>query len=217
VEQRGRQARGWHEHFAGEPRVNCEGIPRLPAWAIRWILEDPRKVPYLVFWRNDSGGIADVVRVEINPNCPWPELQGLEVATSRPDGGCFLHGARRPLPRGGGRDFLLVCTDCHRPRRYLYAWTNWKGHVRPVRWPCRRCAGLRYASEGEALTHRSRSLWGRLLGDWREERPGPWNPYVMTLSNAAAELGRSLKIVGGLSETQGHPKRKLENPERKKQ
>jgi len=189
VEQRERQARGWHEHFTGERRVNCEGIPRLPAWAIRWIIEDPRKVPYAIFWRNSSGGIADMVRVEINPDCPWLELQGLEVAMTRPDDGCFLHGVRRPLPRGGGSDFLLVCPECFKPRRYLYAWGNRMGRVIPVRWPCRSCAGLRYASEG------TYDPWRAIHG--RHPRQDTWDPYVMTLRNAAEEIGGALKIVVG--------------------
>jgi hypothetical protein len=146
----------------------------------------------MIFWRNSSGGIADMVRVEINPDCPWPELQGLEVIVSRPDGGDFLYGVRRLLPRGGGSDFLLACTECHRPRRYLYAWSNWMGRVMRVRWPCRRCAALRYASEGVY------DPWRAAHGSY--QRPDTWNPYVMTLRNAAEEMGGALQIVGAAKE-----------------
>ena len=32
-------------------RVNCEQVPFLPAWAVAWVLDDPRKIPYLFVWK----------------------------------------------------------------------------------------------------------------------------------------------------------------------
>ena len=40
VEQE-KRARGWHQRYLGA-RVNCESVPRLPAGAVAWVLDDPR-------------------------------------------------------------------------------------------------------------------------------------------------------------------------------
>jgi len=172
--------------FAGNLRVNCEKVPRLPAWAVRRVLDDPAQTPHVLIWRESEEEIAEAVRIEVNPECPWPELRGLEVIVSRledgrPAGGDFLHGVFRPLPRGGAREFLLVCQECQKPRRHLYAWNVWGWRLQSSpRWPCRRCAGLRYASEGGALLIRSRHWLVKALdgalGMNREPRPGPWDP-----------------------------------------
>src|SRR5262245_13699252 len=56
-------------------------IPRLPTFPARWVLEDPRRRPYLVFWVSDSGhlryplhmeqiGRAAAVRVTNRPDAP---------------------------------------------------------------------------------------------------------------------------------------------------
>ncbi len=174
--------------FSGGLRVNCERVPRLPAWVVRRVLDDPRQTPHVLVWRESDEEIAETVRIEVNPECPWPELQGLEVIVSRledgePAGGDFLRGVFRPLPRGGAREFLLVCSECQKPRRYLYAWSVWGWRLHSSsRWPCRGCAGLRYASEGGALLIRSRhwlaKALDRALGMNREPRPWPWDPEL---------------------------------------
>jgi hypothetical protein len=69
---------------------------------------------------------------------------------------CSLRAVRPAMPRGG-RDFLLVCPGCERPHRYLYAWARRGERLARARWPCRRCAQLRYISEGDG--------------------PNPWGPY----------------------------------------
>src|SRR5260370_7867489 len=38
-------------HFHGF-RANCEQVPMLPAWAVRWIWDDPRHIPYLLAWKS---------------------------------------------------------------------------------------------------------------------------------------------------------------------
>jgi len=50
-------------------------------------------------------------------------------------------------------------------------------------WGCRRCNGLRYASEGGALVLRGgliSRLLGRPLADVRAPRPEEWLPYIFT-------------------------------------
>ena len=45
-------------------RVNCEQVPFLPAWAVAWVLDDPRKIPYLFVWkRPEDSSVREVVRV----------------------------------------------------------------------------------------------------------------------------------------------------------
>jgi hypothetical protein len=177
------QSRGWNGRFMGGLRVNCERAPRLPARCIRWVLDDPRQSPYLLTWR-ESDDVARTARAEKNPNPPWPELRGLEVILTevvggRRAGGDFLRGAWRSLPRGGARDFLLICPECQRPRRHLYGWQVFDSFVSSSRWRCRQCAGLRYASEGGALWYRSRfRLFGFRLPDERWPRPEPWDPEL---------------------------------------
>jgi hypothetical protein len=178
-----RQRRGWNGHFTGGLRVNCEAAPRLPAWCIRRVLDDPRQPPYVFAWR-EGEEVVRAVKIEVNPDCPWPELQGLEVVLSeveegRAEGGDFLSGVLRSLPRGGTRDFLLICPDCRKPRRHLYGWRVFDSHVSASGWRCRRCAGLRYASEGGALWYRSRfRLFGFSLPDEQWPRPEPWDPEM---------------------------------------
>ena len=62
VEQ-GKRARGWHQRYLGA-RVNCEGVPRLPAGAVAWVLDDPRQVQYLMVWKDQgSEKLIEAVRV----------------------------------------------------------------------------------------------------------------------------------------------------------
>jgi hypothetical protein len=53
VEQR-KQGRGWHQHFLGSwARLNCEYMPVIPAWLVRSNFNDPRRVPYLLVWKDE--------------------------------------------------------------------------------------------------------------------------------------------------------------------
>ena len=62
--------------FAG-PRANVEQVPRLPTFPARWVLEDPRRRPYLVFWTSNDGenrwGLKMAPTDERNL---WPEPWG---------------------------------------------------------------------------------------------------------------------------------------------
>ena len=167
MEQR-RQARGWHQYFTGF-RVNCESIPRLPAWAVRCAVDDPRGIPYLLIWRwMDSGEVKEALCVS---QCP-ASVGGLEL--KRRDGTSqILRTIRRSLPRNGGDALLLVCPSCGVPRRYLYGWRVFSQQVWRSMWQCRTCAGLRYRSEG-AIT----SSFGRLLGGY--PRTPPWDPSAFS-------------------------------------
>lgn len=180
-----RQKRGWHEHFVGELRVNSEIVPRLPAWAVRWVLDDPRGSPYLLLWRTEDrpisgiGEFAEAVRVSALPGRPPPICSGEEwVSVTQHWRMGFVHALRllrRPLPRHGGKALFLLCPRCGKPRRYLYAWGVAGPRLTPRPWHCRSCAGLRFASEGEG-----RNPWGPYPRD-------PWDPYVFSSVKRAAE------------------------------
>ncbi len=192
-------------------RVNCEYVPLLPAVTVRRVLEDPRKIPYLLVWKSERDGqIKDAVRLAPceDPGpfygtyrevfrirqrcfaCNWVKL-------NRPDANNeIIRAVWQFLPRNSARDLRLVCPGCQVPRRHLYGWESggrYSTSVYPSLWQCRKCAGLRYASEGEALVLRSRGARFRALemqfGTVRSERPEPWYPDVFSSLDDAAAAG----------------------------
>jgi hypothetical protein len=62
-------------------RVNCEQVPFLPAWAVAWVLDDPRKIPYLLVWkRPEDSSVREVVRISTYGQFPpdwadWAEIK----------------------------------------------------------------------------------------------------------------------------------------------
>ena len=136
-------------------RVNCEGVPRLPAGAVAWVLDDPRQVPYLMVWKDQrSEKVIEVVRV-----CAYSRSDSLDwtgwLEVKRTDGThVLIRTIERPLPRNGGKVRFVVCPLCQKPRRTLYGWRVNRTRANSVfltSWECWECAGLRYASEGGAL------------------------------------------------------------------
>ena len=124
MEQR-KQTRGWHQHFLGfRARINCESIPIIPACLARRCLDDPRKIPYLLVWKDERyGKIEEAVRVArcVDPHDSRGTDNHLEV--KRSDGSfSVLRIAWRMLPRNGGRALLLVRSHCDTPRRHVYGW-----------------------------------------------------------------------------------------------
>ena len=66
-------------------RVNCERVPMLPALAVREVLDDPRKIPYLLVWKNDDGEIKEAARViSLGPIPYLPTADSVEI--KRTDG-----------------------------------------------------------------------------------------------------------------------------------
>jgi len=200
VEQRKTQIRRSGGRFFGR-RVNCEQVPLLPAGAVARMLGDPRKIPYLLVWKSPSDGtVQEVVRVaaEVAPD-PLPRETGW-IEVKRADGWCsFIRTVVSSLPRNRGKARLLVCPYCQTPRRALYGWTpggRFTNSVQRSHWRCHVCAGLRYASEGEALVLRSRWAFTRLIeqqfGRCRSPRPDPWLPYIFSSPRDAALEGLCL-------------------------
>lgn len=160
----------------------------LPAWAVRCVLNDPRKIPYLLVWRSSQDGlIKEAVRIiRLGPPPYLPEADSIEV--KRTDGSvCHLRVLKRSLPRNAGYDVLLACPRCCSLRRALYGWEaggRFTNSAQTSSWKCRGCAGLRYSSEGGALIHQSRWAFARLIeqqfGPCQSPRPESWLPHVFT-------------------------------------
>jgi hypothetical protein len=82
VEQRN-QARGWHQYFEGF-RVNCESIPRLPAAAVRFAIDDPRQIPYLFVWTwMGASEIKEAVSVVWERQDDWIEVKRSDRSAQR--------------------------------------------------------------------------------------------------------------------------------------
>ena len=188
-------------------RVNCEQVPALPVWAVRWVMDDPRKVPYLLVWKSPwDGEVKEAVRVShcsdpgpfygsnreffYSPRrgvlrCNWVEIK-------RANRTCvFVRTMEQSLPRRGGRALLLVCPECGNPCRALYGWEpggEFTCSAQRSQWQCRTCAGLRYASEGGALAPSGRGWIARAFRPVHLPRPEPWYPYVFSSLDQAAEV-----------------------------
>ena len=198
VEQAKRQIGRNAGRFFGR-RVNCEQVPMLPAYVVREVLDDPRKISYLLVWRSPhDGGIREAARVA--PHYERAGLGGLDwtgaFEIKRHDGSRnFIRTLLRPLPRNGGRVRLLICPYCSIPRRGLYGWEpggQYTHSAVPSDWACRKCSMLRYSSEGGALVMRGgpiSRLLGRPIPDMLSPRPKPWLPYVFASPLDAADAG----------------------------
>jgi len=177
-------------------RVNCEYVPALPAWVVRRVLDDPRKIPYLLVWKSDRDGeIKEAVRViRLAPPPYLPTADSIEI--KRTDGSVsHIRAIKWSLPRNGGYTILLACPLCCALRRALYAWEangQYTSSVQRCGWQCRKCARLRYSSEGGALVLRGGQI-SRLLRmevpDMPSPRPESWYPYVFASPDDAMAAG----------------------------
>jgi hypothetical protein len=175
--------------FTG-PRDNVENVPRLPTLPARWVLEDPRRRPYLVFWVSDDEKIAWALKM-----APTQDADVLLVTlesgqTQR------LMLLRRPLPLGTGDALFYRCPSCERPRRYLYRQrSSLTGLVDCFGLQCQRCARLRFKSQG----HYRGVVFRWLISHSGEKFPRwPWDPRAVShprlvalagLLNSARRLG----------------------------
>jgi hypothetical protein len=182
-----KQGRGWNGHFLGFwARLNCENMPVIPAWLVRSNLNDPRKIPYLLVWKDErhDGEIKEAVRLARYVEPSNSRVTDDYVELKRTEGGAtVLRIVWRVLPRNGGRALLLVCSYCNTPRRHVYGWewdssSGWSNRVRQISWRCRSCARLRYSSEGGYLCS---GIMFRAFGNL--PRPELWLPYVFTSIN----------------------------------
>jgi hypothetical protein len=198
VEQH-RQSRGWHQHFIGSwARLNCENMPVIPAWLVRSNLDDPRRIPYLLVWKDErhDGRIKEAVRLARYVEPSNSRTADNFVELKRTDGSAtVLRIAWRMLPRNGGRALFLLCPYCGRPRRHVYGWewdssSGWSNRVRSIGWRCRSCARLRYSCEGGYLRGRGRGALAAMFRAFGNlPRPESWLPHVFTSPGEAADAG----------------------------
>ena len=196
MDQRKRQIRRSGGRFYGF-RINCEQVPILPAWAVRQVWDDPRRIPYLLVWKSDRGGeVKAAVRVaRFVPKTNLPEADSVEIR--RADGSAVPIELEWQWQPNGGRSLLLRCSRCQMPCRALYGakvGTDGRFYVaRRADWECRTCCTLRYSSEGGALVIRSRwAITRRIvqsLSCCRSPRPEPWLPYIFSSPRDAAAAG----------------------------
>src|SRR5713226_2482634 len=93
-------------------RANCEQVPVLTAWAVRWVWDDPRHIPYLLAWKSRwDNKVKEAVRVmRVVPSPRVTEAPSVEV--KRTDGSVVLvYLAWRSQPHGG-KSLLLRCRSC---------------------------------------------------------------------------------------------------------
>ena len=176
------QRTGMNGRFFGL-RIDCERVPMIPAWIVRWVLDDPVDGQYLLVWKNQwSDGIGESVRIKrVAPPACFPDVEAIEIWRSERSI-TDVHVFRRPLPRNGGNDVFLECPGCRKFRRALYGWAAGGLTTRSAfksQWQCRECAGLRYASEGGALVIRPRGFLRRMFGVERAKRPEPRVPCTI--------------------------------------
>ena len=101
-------------------------------------LNDPRRIPYLLIWKDTRDGeIKESVRLAHFTACGREGNDYAEL--KRTDGSItFLRIVWRTLPRNGGRALFLLCPCCERPRRFVYGWewNRFSGRIerRYARW-----------------------------------------------------------------------------------
>ena len=171
-------------------------MPVIHASLVRANLDDPRRIPYLLVWKDERDGeIKEAVRLArfVGTFDDHVELKRTDGSTT------VLRIVWRTLPRNGGRALFLFCPYCETPRRHVYGWewdsvSGWSNRVRSVSWRCRSCARLRYSSEGGYLRPTGLGRLGQLgvmLAAYGNLlRPESWLPYVFTSPEEAAEAWR---------------------------
>jgi len=163
--------------FCGS-RLHVEAVPRLPTFPARWALEDPRRLPYFVFWVRPHDGLLSF---HVRMVC----LDAETVRLSTPEGtSCEIRILRRPMPRHGGHAILYLCPQCGRPQRYLYG-VVLVGYelVEDGTWRCHRCARLLFHSQGHYRRSLARRLFAACYGALRIREPLPrrsWDPRAVS-------------------------------------
>src|SRR6266567_3995283 len=192
-----KQGRGRRGRFIGFwATLDCENMPVIPAWIVRANLNDPRKIPYLLVWKDErhDGKIMEAVRLAHFTACgreanDYVELKRTDESTTT------LPIVWRTLRRNGGRAFFLFCPQCGTPRRHVYGWewdsvSGWSNRVRSISWRCRSCARLRYSSEGGYLRGSGRGAIAAIFRTYGPlPRPEPWLPLVFSSPSDALAAG----------------------------
>ncbi len=100
-------------------------MPVIPAWLVRSNLGDPRRIPYLLVWKDErhDSKIMEAVRLAHFIACGREGNDYVEL--KRTDGSAtVLLIVRRMLPSNGGCALFLLCPYCNTPRRHVYGCEN---------------------------------------------------------------------------------------------
>ena len=165
-------------------RVNVEDLPRLPAYVARYVLEDPRRRPYLALWTSCTWGTGDRVALAMTAE---PEGEYVRIVMHGYRGRVLV--VRRPI-HGGSLVTFWRCPSCARPVRYLYSLRATQSALVMDGPACSRCQRLRWSSQG-----RSRSPWMRGAGPLPRR---PWDPAAVVSSPAvlAAQYPELAGLLG---------------------
>lgn len=167
------QARDSRGRFAGF-RANVEDVPRLPAFAARLVLEDPRAEPYLAVWTSYHYGevrpfAVDLVAKLRRRGPDVVDVQGLRF-------GLAVHVTRHPRFRGR-REVVWRCPDCGKGTRFLYLHRVSPWGIVPALPGCVRCRRLRWSSQGRPISSLVRAFRGR--SDRAPLPRSPWEPLAV--------------------------------------
>jgi hypothetical protein len=117
-----------------------------------------------ITWKNDHDGLDKLGII--------PSARGIQFVKRDDQGklaGLFVAYTYTPTMFGGCRKWF-ACPECRRPARILYGVNNLR---------CRRCRGLKYASQSEAShwrAHRKAITIRRRLGASGDALDGPFPP-----------------------------------------
>jgi hypothetical protein len=103
-----------------------------PAWLVRTNLNDPRRIPYLLVWKDErhGGEIKEAVRLTCFVT---PRGSAYHAAVKCLDGSTsVLRTVWQSFPRNGGQTLFLLCPYCNTPRRHVYGW-EWDSFSRRSR------------------------------------------------------------------------------------
>jgi hypothetical protein len=92
-------------------------MPVIPAWLVRSNLNDPRKIPYLLVWKDERHGseTKEAVRLARYVDPHDSRATNNHVELKRTDGSLtVLRIVWRMLPRNGGRSLFLLCPTATR-------------------------------------------------------------------------------------------------------
>jgi hypothetical protein len=147
-------------------RVNVESVPRLPTFPARWVLADPRRRPYFVFWTSEEDGDLRYGLKMAPTNVQDAVLVTLESGETH-----RILIVRRRLPRGTGMALFYRCPWCRKPRRHLYLLSRVGAKlIDYLGLRCQVCAGLRFESQGR---YQGADAWAPLPRF-------PWDPRAVS-------------------------------------
>lgn len=135
-------------HYIGRRNV-LEFVPRLAARDVGRALQDPRGCAYRLEWRPEDSLPARYGARGLDSLHGRLEPHGDGFRVTLADGTKGRVRIERRSPCGRGWLLFFRCPACNRATRFLYA----VGYLL-----CRRCAGLRYRSEGHYLRRLGRRL-----------------------------------------------------------